>query len=76
MTEPDVALTDFALAIECALLAYLLLRRGRGRLRGWFATFFGAVSAASVLGGTSHGFFASPEVPGHTLVWTATMLRL
>ena len=76
MTEPDVALTDFALGIECAVFAYLLLRRSRGRLRGWFATFFGTVSAAAVLGGTSHGFFASPEVPGHTLVWTATMLAI
>src|SRR2546422_827392 len=27
MTEPDVALTDYALAIECALFAYLVRRR-------------------------------------------------
>ncbi len=32
MTEPDVTLTDYALAIECALFAWLLLSRAGPRV--------------------------------------------
>jgi hypothetical protein len=36
--------------------------------------FFGASSAATLLGGTVHGFFSDEDSPGHRLLWPATML--
>jgi hypothetical protein len=78
MTEPDVALTDYAVALEAALLIWLL-PRGRGhanKLRLWFVLFFASVGAASVLGGTAHGFFLDAQAPGHAMLWTATLLAM
>lgn len=66
MTEPDVALTDFGLAIECGVLASLLARRAPapGPLRFWFLLFFFCVGVAALLGGVLHGFLleAPPEL--------------
>ena len=36
--------------------------------------FFGGSSAATLLGGTVHGFFPVEDAPGHRLLWPATML--
>ena len=69
MLEPDVTLTDFALAIECGAFAFVLLKR-EGLAR-WFALFFGAIGLAALCGGLSHGFF-----PGNAIVWRATMVAL
>jgi hypothetical protein len=78
MTEPDVALTDYLLAAECALFAALFVRRGgHGRaLRPWFILFFASSALASALGGTLHGFFSDPSTPGRPVLWRATLLVL
>ena len=59
MTEPAVTLTDYALAVECAVIVFVLARldaRDR-KLFFWFVVFFASIGAASVFGGTVHGFF-------------------
>ncbi len=76
MTEPDVTLTDYALAIECAALAYLVYRQGgqQQSLRNWFALFFGSIGLAALTGGTVHGFFLDEESIGYRILWPATLI--
>jgi len=59
LTQPAVALTDYGLAIECAVFVLLLIRRDASdrTLRFWFVVFFAPIGGASLLGGTVHGFF-------------------
>lgn len=78
MTEPAVTLTDYALAIECAVFVFALVRLdARDRtLRYWFVVFFASIGAASVLGGTVHGFFLEASSPGQSILWPATLLSI
>lgn len=69
MTEPDVALTDYALAIECALFAYLTHRREH-RL------FFASAAVASLAGGTAHGFFLDARTLGNAVLWRITLIAI
>jgi hypothetical protein len=76
MTEPDVAMTDYAVALECVLFL-VMMPRGRARPgppQPWFALFFTSMGAASVFGGTVHGFFLDRQSLGLTLVWPMTLL--
>jgi hypothetical protein len=78
MTEPDVALTDYALALE-GIVFVVVLRRGRGPLGGlrcWFVLFFASMSAASLCGGTVHGFFLDEQTAGEAILWPATLLAI
>src|SRR5437667_11495607 len=78
MTEPAVALTDYAVALE-GVLCLVLLERGRGvpgGLRSWFALFFASVSAASLCGGTVHGFFLDEQTLGYAILWPTTLLAM
>jgi hypothetical protein len=78
LTEPDVALTDFALAVECALLARLLGRAGpaASRLRVTFVVFFASIGASALAGGAMHGFCLEASGAGHRLLWPATLLGI
>jgi hypothetical protein len=78
MTEPAVTLTDYALAIECAIFVFALARLdARDReLRFWFVVFFASISVASLLGGTVHGFFLPASSPGRAVLWPATLLAI
>ncbi|MGH7166531.1 MAG: DUF6962 family protein [Nitrospiraceae bacterium] len=78
MTEPDVTLTDYGLAIECAVLVVLLYRRAtvQPRLRTWFALFFSSIGVAALAGGTVHGFFLDIRTAGRAVLWPATILAL
>lgn len=78
MTEPDVAITDFLLALESLLLAALLIGApdGRADLRLWFGVFFVATAVAAALGGTVHGFFmARPSRLGRVL-WRGSLIAI
>jgi MFS family permease len=78
LAEPAVALTDWALAAECACcVAALLSRRGDDRVRraAGFA-FFGATGVAAALGGVVHGYFPDPRHPWQPRLWGATLLAL
>jgi hypothetical protein len=78
MTDPAVTLTDYALAIECAVFVIALSRlEARDKeLCFWFVVFFASVGAASVLGGTVHGFFLASASPGRQILWPATLLAI
>jgi hypothetical protein len=78
VTEPDVALTDFALTAECAALAVLMagVPSGARGLRRWLVLFFGSASAAALLGGIVHGFLLDPAAPGQALLWSLTLLAI
>jgi len=78
MTEPAVTLTDYALAIECAVFVIALSRLNARdwELCFWFVVFFASAGAASVLGGTVHGFFLAASSPGRRILWPATILAI
>jgi hypothetical protein len=78
LTRPAVSLTDFALAIECAIFVVLLSRRPASDavLRKWFVIFFASVALASLLGGTMHGFFEYSTSVVRTVLWTGTLLSI
>lgn len=70
ISEPDVTLTDYGLAIECAAFAYLLSRRGcRGDpLRTSFMLFFASTALAAFTGGAVHGFFPDERTWGSRIL--------
>jgi hypothetical protein len=78
LTEPAVALTDFALAIECAVFVVLLTRGDASdrTLRFWFVVFFASAGCASLLGGAVHGFFPDRTSESPQLLWQATLLAI
>src|SRR2546428_2799167 len=69
MTEPDVALTDYALALECTVFAYLLQRKEH-------ALFFASAAVASLAGGTVHGFFLDARTLGNAVLWRITLIAI
>jgi hypothetical protein len=78
ITEPYVTLTDYALALE-GINSLVLLQRDRADprgLRSWFSLFFASVIAASLCGGTVHGFFLDEQTQGHTILWPTTLFAL
>jgi hypothetical protein len=78
ITEPDVTITDYGLAIECAVFAYLLSRQtDRGHpLKTWLTVFFGSIALASFTGGTVHGFFLNEKTAGYAILWPATLIAI
>jgi hypothetical protein len=78
LLEPDVALTDFGLAIECAWLSVWLHWRttADGSLRTWFVIFFAAVGVSALLGGVTHGFFSDTHSVKSAVIWSATLVSI
>ncbi|MDH3413150.1 MAG: hypothetical protein OEM98_11745 [Gammaproteobacteria bacterium] len=78
IAEPDVTLTDYGLALECALFAVLLYRLSdhAGPWRTWFTVFFAALAAAALAGGTAHGFVYDKQTVAHRLIWNATLIAI
>jgi hypothetical protein len=78
MTEPDVTLTDYAVALESAILAGLLPRRGAARpdLRRLFVLFFASAGLGALAGGTVHGFFPDDDSLAAAVLWRVTLLAL
>jgi hypothetical protein len=84
IAEPDVALTDWGLAVECAILARLISRTGtrdpalahRVGARPWLVLFFASTALAALLGGAVHGLFPDPVSLGQRLLWPITLLAI
>jgi hypothetical protein len=77
MTEPDVTLTDYGLALEAFLLAALVWKgNAAGELRTPFALFFAATAVAALTGGTVHGFFASGTTTPGVFLWRLTLVAI
>jgi hypothetical protein len=78
VTEPVTMLTDYALAVLCAVLGFSLASRssragGRSVLL-WLAAFF-TTAAAAVAGGTAHGF-RIPLGDSWSILWRVTVLSI
>lgn len=78
MTEPDVALTDYAIALECAVFAYWLWRTRKSRepVSLWFMVFFLATAVAALAGGTVHGFFNAQGSLGYRMLWPLGLITI
>lgn len=78
IAEPDVTLTDYGLALECAVLSLLIhrLRNHPGPARTWFTLFFAGLAVAALAGGTVHGFFHQPDSPVRVLLWNLTLISI
>lgn len=76
MTEPDVALTDYAIALECLVFCVLTRRWPASQARGWWLLLFASVAAGSLIGGTVHGFFTDESTAGYRLLWPSTLIAL
>lgn len=78
LLEPDVALTDYGLALECALFVWWVRRHGQpeSALRFWFIVFFAALGAAALLGGSVHGFVGDSRSLIHALLWGGTLIAI
>ncbi len=75
--EPDVTLTDYGLALECALFTILLARYRRdGSLAPWFMLFFASIGVAALAGGTVHGFIPDKTSPAAAVLWILSLLAL
>lgn len=78
MSEPDVTLTDYGLALECVVCAVLLARTPTARtsLRTAGICFFLFLGISTAAGGTVHGFFPDDASPGNQRLWQVTLLTL
>ena len=78
LLEPDVALTDFGLAIECACMAaWLHWRASANRpLRKWFVIFFAALGIGALFGGITHGFLPDIQSTIYRVTWITTLLTI
>jgi len=76
MTQVDVSLTDYGLAVECTTFAYLItrLRTEATSLRQAFVVVFLSISVAAVTGGTVHGFFLDESSTGYRILWPLTLI--
>ena len=66
------------MALECIVLIVLLPRGevSAEGLRWWFTLFLGSICAASVCGGTVHGFFLDERTLGYAVLWPAALLAM
>jgi hypothetical protein len=76
ITEPDVTLTDYGLALECAVFVRLLYKRvGRDHsVSLWLLLFFAFTCVAALTGGTVHGFFLDEATIGYRALWPTTLI--
>jgi hypothetical protein len=75
MLEPDVTLTDYGLALECAILAIGLWLgpQSRRELRSAGIFFFVFLGVSAITGGTVHGFYSDPQTPESRWLWQLTL---
>jgi len=78
ISEPAVTLTDYGLAVECAVFTFLLLKQqsAPGSARWGFVAFFAALGAAALAGGTVHGFFNDKSSTVHLVLWNSTLIAI
>ena len=78
LLEPDVALTDFALTIECAAFVVWLWRRSEASLplRAGFIALFAGVGLAALLGGITHGFLPDHRSWLYRALWHGTLVAV
>jgi len=73
--EPDVALTDYLLFVECLVIFGVLWNKRQKEPVGAFAWLFLCTGMASLFGGTVHGFFPHGTL-GQKILWPATLISI
>jgi hypothetical protein len=79
IAEPAVTLSDWAIALECGVLAWLTGRAGdvrAGAARGWLVAFFAFTAVAALAGGAVHGLFPDPKSQGQRWLWPFTLFAV
>lgn len=76
MTEQDVTLTDFAIAMQAAIYLVLLARGRTGAHRGAWAMLFAGTALAGLTGGLVHGYFLDPAHAWHAPLWALTLIAI
>ncbi len=76
MTELDVALTDFVIAVECGVFTVACARRAPSQSRDAFTAVFALTALAAATGGVVHGLAASPSSFGYRVLWPTTLLAI
>jgi hypothetical protein len=79
ITEPDVALTDLALTIECLAIVGWLAVKARAilsPLKLWFLVFYLSIAVAALFGAIIHGFFSGQMGGMHDRLWAGTLVAL
>lgn len=78
LTEPDVTLTDYGLAILCLSFVWRLRNQKTSarRNQALWILFFASIAAASLTGGTVHGFFIEASTLGYRVLWPLTLLLI
>lgn len=76
--EPDVTLTDYGLAVEAIVLAWLLRRKlaAHAVLRSSFVWFYLSIAVAAILGGTYHGFLPAMDRLTAGILWRAVLITI
>ena len=75
VTEPATMLTDYALALMCALFAFRLFRGLGKRSPGLWVAAFSVIAFAALAGGTAHGFRV-PLGENWRVVWRITVVSI
>ena len=75
IAEPAVALSDWGIAAECAVLARRIARAGGAvtPARRWLVAFFASTAVAALAGGAVHAFFVDPASAGQRWLWALTL---
>lgn len=77
LIQPDVALTDFFLALETLVLGLIILNlKVKSKIRLTIFLFYISLSLSSFIGGIVHGFFPYSGSLANILLWKATMICL
>lgn len=76
--EPDVTLTDYGLAVEAIILAWLLRRKPatHAALRSSFIWFYLSIALAAIMGGTFHGFLPGMDRLTAAILWRAVLITI
>ena len=77
IAEPDVAFTDYALAVESFLFGFWVNRaQPSNSAKSWFVVLFVSIGLAALVGGTVHGFLTDSQSPAARFCWLVTMIFL
>jgi hypothetical protein len=76
MSEPDVTLTDFALALECAVFCVFVARASRPPLRRWWVLFFASIGVGALCGALVHGWYSDESTTAWAILWRGALLSI
>ncbi len=77
LIQPDVALTDFFLALETLVLGLIILNlKIKSKIKLTIFLFYISLALSSIIGGIVHGFFPYSDSLTNLVLWKATMICL